>query len=190
MKMILSFKKCLAVCLLMVANAASASVVWEPTDGDISFITLASVLGFPAAEFGIFEDSATSSSATPVLTFTGGATISFAAGSGPDWTVSLLSDPSVTGTLKGSSHFQFGIKTSGGTWTNVKKGLELVDNSYLLAFGSKLLTDIALVTDITPSTVVDDDPVSQVPLPASVWMLTSALLGLLYTGRRKSVVNA
>ncbi|TPQ26223.1 hypothetical protein ACH518_15900 [Methylomonas sp. HW2-6] len=180
-------KTSFAACLLAMSTASSASV-WAPNDGDANFLAFSPTsFPFPSLSdtFGIFEDTANIASATPVVTFTGVGAVSFAA-SGSNYTVNTGTS---SGTLLGSSNFQIGM-LSGGLWSSAFGNANLGSDATLLMFadaGAFNNLHFLYSFDISPSQATSDGP-SAVPLPASAWLMTSAVLGLLFTGRRKSNV--
>lgn len=186
-------KTSLAVCLLAVSSVSSASVipppVWAPNDGDVNFLSFsATSFPFPSLSdtFGIFEDTAKIDTATPIISFTGGGSVSFAA-SGSNYTIGT---GIASGTLLGSNNFQIGM-LSGGVWSAAHGNTELGSDLRLLTFTDNSQFNnlhFLYAFDISASLAADDAPAA-VPLPASVWLMTSALLGVLYTGRQKSKVE-
>ncbi len=168
MKTLLSLKLWIAVCLFAVSTASSAGILWESTDGDSNFISFGSS-AFPfysGDTFGIFGSAADLSSAAPLYTFSG------------------------VGSFASSSSFKLALKV-GSTWVSEVGNYELADNTYALAFVKPGLTNnLSFLFGFDLKPAADQAPVSGVPLPASIWLMTSALLGFLYTGRRKAVVQA
>lgn len=170
--------KGLALSLLLVSGASNAGV-WAPTNADSNFFDLDTVnFGTSVKQFGIFEDTA-NTEAAPKLVFTGGSTIAFTQ-NGVNWNISNGSD---SATLLGSSSFQIGYNRN-GTWEFDISSAPfpyLGNSSWKLAFGQGTgnLIDLFAI-DIQPSQAQ-----APVPLPASVWMMGSALLGLIGVGRRK-----
>jgi hypothetical protein len=189
MKKNTSLKQVLGVSLFAISTASSAGV-WAPNDGDINLISI-NPLGFAfpslADTFGIFEDTADLSTAAPVLTFDGIGKIAFMQ-SGSDYTISHAA---ASGTLLGSSNFQIGF-FSQGNWSSEVGNVNLGSDANMLIFsdgGAFENSHFLYGFDITPSRVTDDLP-AIVPLPASVWLMGSALLGVIMTGRRKANVLA
>jgi len=189
MKLVSSFKHWVAVCLLLVSGASSASV-WAPSDGDSNFFSFTQA-SFPFVSgdmFGIFEDTVVDLGASaPVLTFTGAAKVLFTV-SGANYTVSSGAS---SGTLLGSNNFQLAWKT-GSVW-KFERDSTVTPLGNLLYFSNAQNPapgniHALLAVDIVRSQATSDTPA--VPLPASIWMMTSALMGLLYVGRRKSAVAA
>lgn len=170
---------------LLLASSASNAAIWTTTDGDSTFSDI-SILTFPPAAstavFGIFEDTASSTNPAPTLTFIGASTIKFTQ-NGFNWDIINTNDLS-NGTLLGSNNFQIGF-LSNGSWVFETASAQVpgANNSWILAFGQgqgnlKLMA----ANDIAPGRLEADFPV---PLPASVWMMGSALIGLVGVGRRK-----
>jgi hypothetical protein len=189
--------------LLAMSNASSASV-WAPTDNDSQFANLYALLfNIPTGEkFALFEDTASLSSTagdmniTPVLSFFDAATVTFTA-NGND--VDVSTDIS-SGVLLGSSNFQLGWWSPTGWITeHSSSAISLLGKtSWSLAFVDPTIQGAnnehrLFAFDINASQATGDFPgsgVAAVPLPATAWLMTSALLGFLYTGRRKSNVMA
>ena len=199
MKKVTFLKTGIAACLLAASSASSASV-WAPTDNDSQFAnTYALLFNMPTGEkFGIFEDTAQLSSTTgnalinPVLSFFDAATVKFTV-SGNDVDISASA---ANGELQGSSNFQLAWWSPSGWVTEYSSsvinlmgssswGLTFVDPSNQGSNNEHRL----FAFDIKPSQATSDSPAA-VPLPASVWFMTTALLGFLYTGRRKSNIGA
>ncbi|OAI02692.1 hypothetical protein [Methylomonas methanica] len=169
MKTLLSLKLWLAVCLFAVSTASSAGIIWESTDGDSNFISFgASSFPFPSSDtFGIFSATANLGTDAPVYTFSG------------------------VGSFSSASPFQLGLLTTSG-WVSEAGNFALsAPNTFMLAFVKPGLTNnLSFLYGFDLKPAADQNPVSGVPLPASVWFMTSALLGFLYTGRRKAAVQA
>ncbi|WP_020482743.1 hypothetical protein [Methylomonas sp. MK1] len=189
MKTIPYLKTSLAICLLAASSASSAGV-WAPNDGDVNFLSFSqSSFPFPSLSdtFGIFEDTAVIGAAAPVVAFTGVGAVSFTA-NGANYTIGTGTS---SGTLLGSSNFQIGM-LSDGVWSAAFGNVDLGSDANLLAFADASEFNnlhFLYAFDISPSQASGDGPAA-VPLPASIWMMTSALLGVLYVGRRKSTVYA
>ncbi|WP_150049184.1 MULTISPECIES: VPLPA-CTERM sorting domain-containing protein [Methylomonas] len=170
MNVIVSIKTWLAICLFAVSTASSAGINWESTDGTSNFISFSSAsFPFPSSDlFGIFSIDADLSSDAPLSTFTG------------------------LGSITETDPFQIGLWTSDGWISEAGATLLPAANTYLLVFATSypLGNNLHFLYgfDIMPSVDQGGGPV--VPLPASVWLMTSALLGLLYADRRKKVVAA
>ncbi|BBL59106.1 hypothetical protein [Methylomonas koyamae] len=167
MKTLLSLRLWLAVCLFAVSTVSSAGIIWESTDGDSNFLSVSFSSPFPSSDtFGIFAANADLSSAAPLYTFSG------------------------IGSYSPTGAFKFGLWTVSG-WVSEFANFEFDDNAYLLTFakpGVKNTLALLYGFDIKPA--ADQSGGSVVPLPASIWFMTSALLGFLYTGRRKTLVQA
>ncbi|CAD6877057.1 hypothetical protein EBB_25295 [Methylomonas sp. EbB] len=100
----------------------------------------------------------------------------------------------------GSSNFQLGWwSPSGWVTEHSSSAISLLgQTSWSLAFVDSSIHGAnneqrLFAFDIKPSQATTDFPgsgVAAVPLPATAWLMTSALMGILYTGRRKSSVTA
>ena len=187
MKTILFFRYWIAIALLAVSSASLASV-WAPSDGNSNFIPLRLTSPLPSMDtFGIFEDNVNLNVDAPILTFKGiAATVLFTRqAQGPNYTVSLGSK---SGTLLGSSNFQIAW-LSGNTWRFEAHSLVTKDGN-ILQFSDSLTPNnsnsvFLYAFDVVRSQATSDGP-SAVPLPASAWMMVTAVMGLLFSGRRKS----
>jgi len=144
-----------------------------------TFFALSSLFGGNTDTFAIFDDTDTTLS-TPVVQFGNTATVGFTAlTSGNGWTVDTGSQ---SGTLQGSSNFRIGW-SSGSTWFTEVGAQLLAPNSYAMAFVDNANMRMLLAFDIKPS-AMDASVPAAVPLPASIWLMASALATLLYSGRR------
>lgn len=169
MKTLLSLKLWLAVCLLAVSTVSSAGILWESTQPDSDFV----VPGFPYATsgetFGIFAATADLSIDAPIAEITGFLSFTYA------------------------NPFKLALKV-GDSWVSEEGSTLLpgLGDDFLLCFlkPGLLTNNIVHLIGIDIKAAKDQDPVTGVPLPASIWFMTSALLGFLYTGRRKAVVQA
>lgn len=192
MKVILSMRYWVAICLFAVSTAGSASI-WAPTGNVASFFET-NLLGqkLLTGTFGIFDDTAVIGISAPVVQFTGVDSVAFVA-NGSNYDVSTLFSGE-HGQLAASNKFQVGYSPDAGvTWkSELLNSDEVVPYIYLgFGTGAKFNNVKWLVaTGIAAVLPTDGDPISAVPLPASVWMMTSALLGLLYLGRGKSSATA
>lgn len=201
MKMILSIKSWIAICLFAVSTAGFASVstpkesVWAPTENQAFFFATnflnQTVL---TGTFGIFDDTADISLGNAVVQFTGFDWIKFAKnGSNYDVTASVAGftkRPFSQGQLTASNHFKVGYLSDSG-WTGASANSDEVPGYIYFGFPTgTTLNNIKLLVAEGIAAVNTDDPISAVPLPASVWLMTSAVLGLLYLGRGKSHVTA
>lgn len=186
---------CAAAFLIFSTHLVSASV-WAPINADSQFANT-SALWFNLSKgekFGIFEDTTSLSNVTanalidPIISFFDAATVKFTAnGSNFDVSTGIAN-----GVLRGSSNFQLGWWSPQGWLTeHSSSNLSLLgSSSWNLTFVDP--TNLAYSNehrlfgfDVRPSLATNDGP-SAVPLPASVWLMTAALLGFLYTGRHKS----
>lgn len=191
MKMILSLKRWVAICLFAVSSVGSASV-WAPNDGNVATFFATNLLGQSVltGTFGIFDDTADISSGIPVVKFTGFDAITFVA-NGSNYDISTLFSKE-QGQLAASKKFQVGYLSDQG-WKaelfNTDEAVPYINFGFSNGanFNNLKLLVAAGIAAVSPT---DGDPISAIPLPASVWMMTSALLGLLYLGRGKSSATA
>lgn len=170
--------------LMLLASPATFAGIWAPTNDDSNFLSLGFLFGSSSNDtFAIFDDTDTALS-NPIVQFGNAATISFTQlGNGNGWAVDTGTE---TGNLEGSSNFQIGWSTGSG-WSTEAGAQMLAANSYALGFFNNANMRLLLAFDIAPSAMDSVDP-SEVPLPASIWLMTSALATLLYSGRRRSAV--
>lgn len=175
-----AFRKAIFIVLLL-ASPMTFAGIWAPTNDDSNFLSLGFLFGSSSGDtFAIFDDTDTTLS-NPIVQFGNAATISFTQMvSGNGWTVDTGTE---SGNLEGSSNFQIGWSTGSG-WVAEAGAQYLAANSYALGFFNNANMRLLLAFDITPSTMDAVDP-SEVPLPASIWLMTSVLATLLYSGRRR-----
>lgn len=163
----LLLKTWLVIILFAIASAtANAATVWKPTDAD-SNLTLLKGQG----TFGIFDDTAdlsllANSTTSALLTFGSMTTLNFALLPSGDYRISIKTN---TATLSNSNYFQLGHLGLAG-WSSVASFTKTA-KIYSIKFN-----------DGSSLKAID---VSAVPLPASIWMMTSALFAVLYAGKRK-----
>ena len=193
MNTINKIKLCLAVFLLATASVSSADV-WAPITADSTFFTLETLLNLPSTDtFGIFAATANIGLVAPILSFNGGDSVSFNQ-VGANYT---LSDSAASGTLLGSNNFQIGWMDSAGVWLAASGGSQLNmigANDYSIAFidpnanpANNIHTLYAVDVQPAPASAPG---ISAVPLPATAWLMISALMGFLFTGRSKSGIKA
>ncbi|WFP50806.1 hypothetical protein PL263_01985 [Methylomonas sp. EFPC3] len=164
MKTLLSLRLWLAVCLFAVSTASSAGIIWESTDGNSNFLGVSFSSPFPSGDtFGIFAANADLSIASPLYSFSG------------------------VGSYSPAGAFKFGLWT-GGKWVSEDANYGFSGNTYLLSFTKAGLTNtLSLLYGFDIKPAADQSGGSVVPLPASIWFMTSALLGFLYNTRRKTL---
>ena len=193
MNTINKIKPCLAVFLLATASVSNADV-WAPVTADSTFFTLETLLNLPSTDtFGIFAATANIGLVAPILSFNGGDSVSFNQ-VGANYT---LSDSAASGTLLGSNNFQIGWMDSAGVWLAASGGSQLNmigANDYSIAFidpnanpANNIHTLYAVDVQQAPASAPG---ISAVPLPATAWLMISALMGFLFTGRSKSGIKA
>ena len=157
--------------IFLASGAASASTVFEPTDGDVNF--LFSTLG-PATILAMFDDSD--------QTFAGTALViplpSIVGITGPSGGNFLATNSlAQTLTLTGSDRFILGISTDSGTsWSGDTLVTSVGANAYNVTFSDGTVLEVD---------VVALSPPSEVPVPSAVWLFGSGLLGLVGIARRK-----
>ncbi|MCK9606565.1 MAG: hypothetical protein M0R33_08965 [Methylomonas sp.] len=195
----------IAVGILGFSNLASASI-WEPTANVVNFFSFPAfaagpVAWSPTSTLGIFEDTETAFTTTPIAQFSSGANIAFSQIQGSqDWSIrvdSLVNGATVssTGTLADSSRFQVAWLSSEGTasekWV-VQTGS--TSNPWTPNFWQLLFTDTSLVsnnvsiayaTNIKP---YQAGPVSNtpVPLPPAALSFLTGIVGFLTLRKRRT----
>jgi hypothetical protein len=191
MNMINKIKSCLAV-ILMAASSVSYAEVWAPVTADSTFFTMQALLDQPSTDmFGIF--AATSNiglDATPILSFNGGDSVVFNQ-IGSNYT---LSDRDASGTLLGSNNFQIGWQDATGAWLAASGGNQLNmigTNNYSIVFidpNANMANNITTLYAVNVQPALTPTPapiISSVPIPATAWLMMSALIGVIFTGRNK-----
>lgn len=198
----------MAIGLLAFSNLASASI-WEPTANVVNFFSFPAfaagpVAWSPTSTLGIFEDTETAFTTTPIAQFSNGANISFSQIQGSqNWSItvdSLVNGATVssTGTLTDSKHFQVawlsGENTANEKWV-VQTGS--TSNPWTPNFWQLLFTDTSLVsnnvsiayaTNIKPYEGLDaGGPISAVPVPPAALSFLTGMVGFLALRKRLTV---
>jgi hypothetical protein len=163
------------VSLLSVARVDAATIVWQPTDGDVNFI-YTTVAGFNLAIFDVDDFDTSQTSPLLLNTGTGADTIDIVAAG-----IDFSATSSVTGnttTLFNDSQFVIAI-TDGVSWFEPVSYFETApgSNIYQITFSNGLVTSI----DAVPTVV---------PVPAAAWLFGSGLIGLVGVARRRARVAA
>ena len=147
------------------SGTANAATVFAPTDGDVNFLNSTLSGGTLLAMFDDSDQTFIGSRlAVPVpeiVGFTGPVGGGNFIATGTEGTL----------TLTGSDQFILGISTDGGTnWSGDTSVTSLGANAYTVNFsdGSVLEVDVSVI-----------------PIPATVWLFGSGLLGLVGIARRR-----
>lgn len=203
-----SITQFLAIGLLAFSNLASASV-WEPTANVVNFFSFpvfaaGPVAWSPTSTLGIFEDTETAFTTTPIARFSNGANILFSQIQGSqDWSITVDSlvngaPVSSTGTLAASNRFQVawlsGENTANEKWV-VQTGSTSnpwTPNFWQLVFTDTSLTSnnvsIAYATNIKTSVALDSGaPVTAVPVPPAALSFLTGIVGFLTLRKRRTV---
>ena len=169
--------------LLLVSLASNAAtVIWEPTDvvDPINSSLITFDFGLGITDVGIFDDSDTSLTAALLQFDAGFAEVLFTP-DGNDWLLSSAQDTLLLADarLTDSSSFIIAVSDDSGTsWTSNLTAVQdpiSADLYYLIFTDITEGNNLVILTDVTP-----------VPLPAAVWMFSSALLGIITVARRRA----
>ena len=160
--------------LLSVARVDAATIVWEPTDGDVNFL-YTTVAGYVLGMFDVGDFDGAQANPLMLNTGTGSDTIDIVA-AGSDFSATS----SVTGnstTLFNDSQFVLAI-TDGLSWFEPVSFFETApgSNIFQITFSNGLVTSIDAVPTI-------------VPVPVAVWLFGSGLLGLIGVARKTRVAD-
>ena len=161
------------VSLFSVARVDAATIVWEPTDGDVNFV-YTTVAGFVLGLFDVDDFDNTQANPLMLNTSVGADTIDIVA-AGTDFSATS----SVTGnstTLFNDNQFVLAI-TDGVSWFEPISFFEIVagSNIFEVTFPNGIVTSI----DAVPTVI---------PVPAAAWLFGSGLLGLVGVARRRARV--
>ena len=151
------------ISLLSVARVDAATIVWEPSDGDVNFV-YTTVAGF---NLGLFDvDDFDTAQANPLMlnTSVGADTVDIVAAG-----IDFSATSSVTGnttTLFNDNQFVLAI-TDGVSWFEPVSFFEVAagSNIFEVTFSNGIVTSI----DAVPTVI---------PVPAAVWLFGSGLIGL------------
>ena len=159
--------------LLSVAKVDAATIVWEPTDGDVNFI-YSTVAGFSLGLFDVGDFDALQASPLLLNTVTGADTVDIVA-DGLDFSATSSVSGNTT-TLFNDNQFVLAI-TDGFSWFEPVSFVEIApgSNIYEITFSNGVVTSI----DAVPTVI---------PVPAAVWLFGSGLLGLVGVARRRARV--
>jgi len=150
----------------LASGTANAATVFAPTDGDVNFLNSTLSGGTLLAMFDDSDQTFIGSRlAVPVPEIVG-----FTGPVGGDNFIAT-NESADTLTLTGSDHFILGISTDGGTsWSGDTSVDFMGANSYTVNFSDGSVLEI---------------DVSVIPVPATVWLFGSGLLGLVGIARRR-----
>jgi len=162
------------VSLLSVARVDAATIVWQPTDGDVNFL-YTTVSGFNLAMFDVGDFDALQANPLMLNVVVGADTIDIvAAGSNFSATSSVTGNST---TLFNDNQFVLAI-TDGVSWFEPVSFVEIApgSNIYEITFSNGVVTSI----DAVPTVI---------PVPAAAWLFGSGLLGLIGVVRRARVAD-
>ena len=163
------------------AQAAAVSTTWNPTDGNVNIVQFDAGRGIPNLNGGslaLFE-AANDFSGPAVVLGGGGGIFAFTDNSDGTFTVEgFVDNVSVGSILMNGSEFMFGVSWDGGA-TYAGDALTRVNNGdptgWLILFRDGQNRGLVAADDLAP-----------IPLPASVFLFASALMGLVGIQRRKA----
>jgi hypothetical protein len=177
----------LITCLSCNPQSVEAGTIWAPTNEDTDFIQLD--FGGPGPGSGISTNGGTLALFDDDTGLTGpaleigqdGGHVVFSDNEDGTWDAEVFDVTNTSGgsitLLGGNANFELGISWDGGVtyWGDTGSSVQSSPDTYLIVFdGSVDGQGSILAVDIAP-----------IPLPASVWLLGSGLLGLAGMARRK-----
>ncbi|MBI5040230.1 MAG: hypothetical protein HZB57_03215 [Gammaproteobacteria bacterium] len=160
----------------MLCSSAQAATVFSPTDTTVNFIEF---FGGGAALLGVFDDSDPSFLGSYLAVQASGDQVTFTP-SGVDYSLTNVSGlaPSAF-TLSGSDHFALAAWSPGlNAW------LEPDAIYCTAASGSCSLSWSGLLVELAVD-LAEASPFTTIPLPSSVYLLGSGVLGLAIVARRR-----
>jgi hypothetical protein len=170
--------------LLFTTDFATASVRIASNEDSHPF-RLESLPGLPAtSKSGIFKNTADVTKDAPMVSFIGSSIVKFTQnGTYWDFTMGFGTDA----TRLGDVNFQRGFHSSTG-WISETESSQIaafIDSSIVIQNNAKLFAH-----DVKPSQPSSYSTIElvPVPLPVAAWSMLSALVGLLYIGRRKNKI--
>jgi len=170
--------------------SAEAATIWAPTNEDTDFIQLdfggpgpGSGISTNGGTLALFDDD-TGLTGTALEIGQDGGHVVFSDNGDGSWDAEVFDVTNTSGgsiTLSNNANFVLGISWNGGGlyWGDTGSSIQSSPDTYLIVFdglvaGPRRISGSTLAVDLAP-----------IPLPASVWLLGSGLLGLAGVARRK-----
>jgi len=167
--------------ILSLPVSASATV-FEPSDGDVDTMAIQSFLS--GYEFGVFDDAdvADLNSATDFLVLQAVDAVTFTPDTGGYLLTDLNGD---TLFLDGSASFVFGAREIGGSTWFTDTAFNVVNSLTRVFFADLQLPFAGGDAYLNVFDVKVSNGSTAVPIPASVWLFGSGLLGVGMIARRR-----
>jgi hypothetical protein len=175
----------LASAVFILASTSANATVWHPTSGDTDFIQLeiggpGSGISTNGGTLALFDDDSSLDPLNALEIGSSGGQVFFSDNGGGDWLAEINGDSIV---LTGGNEFVLGVTWDGTTYWGDFDSFLVGDDSYLIVFvedpdaapgaGPGPVAGSTLAVDLAP-----------IPVPASVWLFGSGLLGLVGVARR------
>ena len=177
----------LITCVSFMPISAEAATIWAPTNEDTDFIQLnfggpGSGISTNGGTLALFDDNTGFAGPALAIGQNGGHVVFSDNGDG-SWGAEVFDVTNTSGgsiTLTNDTNFVLGISWNGGVnyFGDSGSSIQSSPDTYLIVFDGifqgRRISGSTLAVDLAP-----------IPLPASVWLLGSGLLGLAGMARRK-----